>query len=63
MIPTGIVYVVTCGQCGQTWQRSSVIEGQPMECVFCGWHGRLSIGSTPDAALPGAPRVEAWLMH
>lgn len=63
MTPTETVYVVTCGQCGQTWQRSSVIEGQPMGCIVCGRPGRLSIGSTPDAAPTGTPRVDAWLMH
>jgi hypothetical protein len=63
MIPARVVYVVTCGQCGQTWHRSSVIEGQPMECIFCGRHGRLSIGSIPDAAVTGALWVETWLMH
>ena len=57
-----IVYVVTCGQCGQTWQRSRVAEGQPMECIFCGRQGHLSIGVSHDAASTGAPRVEAWLM-
>jgi len=63
MTLAGIVYVVTCGQCGQTWQRSRVTEGQLMECIFCGWHGRLSIGVSPDATLTDAPRVEARLMH
>ena len=55
MTVAGIVYVVTCGQCGQTWQRSRVTEGQLMECIFCGWQ--------PDATLTDAPRVEARLMH
>jgi hypothetical protein len=59
----GIVYVVTCGQCGQMWHRASVIEGQPMECIFCGRTGRLSIGASPGAASSGAPRVEVWLIH
>jgi len=58
-----IVYVVTCGQCGPTWQRSRVIEGQPMECIFCGRQGCLSIGVSHDAASTGAPRVEIRLMH
>jgi hypothetical protein len=63
MVLPEIVYVVTCEQCGQTWQRARVIDGQPMECIFCGWHGRLTIGLSPDAASTVAPRVEAWLMH
>jgi hypothetical protein len=57
-----LVYVVTCGQCGQTWQRSRVTEGQTTECIFCGQRGRLCMGAMPDAA-PSAPRVEAWLLH
>lgn len=59
----GIVYVVTCGQCGQTWQRTSANEGQTMECIFCGQRGRFSIGARPEVAPPSAPRVEAWLTH
>jgi hypothetical protein len=63
MTLSGIVYVITCGQCGQTWQRSSAIDGQPMACNFCGRHGRLAIGCNPEEPSAGARRVEAWLMH
>ncbi len=57
------VYIITCGHCGQTWQRTSVIAGQTIECIFCGHRGRLSIGSSPDGAPSVAPRVEAWLVN
>jgi hypothetical protein len=63
MTLTGILYVVTCGQCGQTWHRASAVDGQAMECIFCGRTGRVSMGPGPGAASSGAPRVEAWLMH
>jgi hypothetical protein len=63
MTLTRILYVVTCGQCGQTWHRASVVDGQPMECIFCGRTGRLSVGPSLGAASSGAPRIEAWLMH
>jgi hypothetical protein len=59
----GTVFVIACGQCGQTWQRSSAIDGQPMDCIFCGRHGRLGLGCRPDETLSGAPRVEVRLMH
>jgi hypothetical protein len=59
----GLRYVVTCAQCGQTWQRASVVEGQTTACIFCGQLGHLSIGA-PLASAPGvAPRVEAWLLY
>jgi hypothetical protein len=57
-----IVYVVTCGQCGQTWQRTGVIEGQATECIFCGRLGRLCIGAMPGPTSPTIGRVEAWLL-
>ena len=57
------IYVVTCEQCGQMWHRASVIEGQTMECVFCGHRGRLCIGALPAPAATSAQRVEAWLVH
>jgi hypothetical protein len=64
MRPAGILYVVTCGQCGQVWQRATGLEeGQAMDCIFCGQHGRLSLGAVPESALSSAPRVEAWLVH
>ncbi len=62
MVLAGIVYVVTCGQCGQTWQQTSIIEGQTTECIFCGHPGRLSVGTVPGPAPSGARRVEARLL-
>jgi hypothetical protein len=62
MSRAGIVYVVTCGQCGQTWQQTSVIEGHPMECIFCGRDGRVTVGAVPDEEPRGAQRVETWLI-
>ncbi len=58
-----LVCVVTCGQCGQTWHQTSAVEGQTMECIFCGQRGRLRIGAMPDAAPSGAGRVEVWWLH
>lgn len=63
MALVGLVYVVTCGQCGQTWQRTSVVEGQMIECMFCGRRGRLRIGAMPGPASGGARRVETWLVN
>ena len=51
MVLVGIVYVVTCGRCGRTSQRTSV----------CGHRGRLSIRAVPGPAPSAARRVEAWL--
>jgi hypothetical protein len=55
------IYLVTCEQCGQVWRRTSVIEGQTMECIFCGRAGRLSLGAKPSPAATGARHVEARL--
>jgi len=57
----GVIYVVTCGHCGQTWQLTSIVDGQAMECIFCGRRGHLSLGAMPNDTAGGAPRVEAWL--
>jgi len=62
MSRAGIVYVVTCGQCAQTWQRSSVIEGHPMECIFCGRDGRVTVGAVSDEEPNDAQRIETWLI-
>lgn len=62
MVATGIVYVVTCGRCGQTWQRSRIVEDQTTECIFCAHRGRLSVGAAPGPASGETKRVEAWLM-
>ena len=57
------VYVVTCGLCGQSWQRMALNEGDALDCIFCGTRGRLALGVIP--AEPGAEgvRIEAWLLH
>ena len=54
------VYVVTCGTCGQTWQRTAARTGDASECVFCGAHGWIRLGpsSTEDET---RQRIEAWL--
>jgi hypothetical protein len=38
------VYVVTCGTCGQTWQRASARTGEVSDCVFCGVRGWIRRG-------------------
>ncbi|HEV8573809.1 MAG TPA: hypothetical protein VGR43_03785 [Dehalococcoidia bacterium] len=63
MTPLGTVDIVTCGQCGQRWQRASGGEGRTIECIFCGRRGRLSIGADADLAPSSPRRVEAWLMQ
>jgi len=56
------VFVVTCGRCGQTWQRTNGSNNQPLECVFCGGLGRLRLGALPCGPPSGSiARVEAWL--
>ncbi len=56
------VFVVTCGRCGQTWQRISASNNQPLECVFCGGLGRLRLLALPSGPLGSrTARVEAWL--
>ncbi len=62
MAGIGIVYIVTCGQCGQTWQRTSVVEGHPMECIFCGRNGRVAVGAVSDEEPREAQRIETWLI-
>jgi len=62
MSQAGIVYVVTCGQCGQTFQRKSVIEGHPMECIFCGRSGRATVGAVPCEEPRGGQRIETRLI-
>lgn len=61
MAPRGIVFVVTCGRCGQTWQGVRLLEGQTMECIFCGHRGRLCTGPMLGPAAGEPRRVEAWL--
>lgn len=55
-----MVYVVTCGQCGQTWQRRNLADGQQLECIFCGFQGWLSVGARPVGEIQ---RVEARLVR
>jgi hypothetical protein len=54
------VYVVTCGTCGQTWQRTTARTGDASERVFCGTHGWIRLGpsSTDDGV---RQRIEARL--
>lgn len=58
-IPRPMIYVITCGMCGQTWQRITAREGQIINCIFCGSQGYLRLGVAPSD--PGARRVEVWL--
>lgn len=60
MVLTGIVYVVTCGRCGQTWQRSRIV-GNQTECIFCGHRGPVSLGAAPSPASGATRRIEARL--
>ena len=55
-----MVYIVTCGQCGRTWQRQNVTDGQQLECMVCGWQGWLSVGALPVGEIQ---RVEARLVR
>lgn len=63
MTPPATIYIVTCAQCRQTWQRASGAEGRTIECIFCGQRGRLSIGTNADLTPSSPRRVEAWLMR
>jgi len=54
------IYIVTCGRCGQTWQRTSARMGDASECVFCGAHGWIRLGS-PGAEEQDQQRIQAWL--
>jgi hypothetical protein len=55
------VFIVTCGRCGQTWQRTDVSHDQPLECIFCGGQGRLRLGPPPSDPRGESARAEAWL--
>jgi hypothetical protein len=56
------VFIVTCGRCGQTWDRTGARPDQPIECIFCGGQGRLRLGAPPPDPPGREPvRVEAWL--
>jgi hypothetical protein len=41
------IFTVTCGRCGQTWQRTDASHDQPLECIFCSGQGRLRLGLRP----------------
>jgi hypothetical protein len=59
----GAAHAVTCGQCGQTWQRAAGVDGQPIECIFCGYRGCLARRGRPDAAPSAGARVNTWLLR
>lgn len=40
----GVIYLVTCGLCGQSWQRGAVRDAQVDSCPFCGSGGRVRVG-------------------
>lgn len=48
-----VIYDVTCEACGQRWQRTKALEGEPAACLFCGNEGRFRLGPAP----PDAGRV------
>ncbi len=54
------VYIVTCGTCGQTWERTHARMGDASECVFCGVHGWIRLGA-PSEVEPDQQRIHAWL--
>jgi hypothetical protein len=57
------IYVVTCGLCGQTWQRTGLTNGDALDCIFCGRRGRLALGLFPSEPRAGERvRIEAWLL-
>ena len=57
-----MIYVVTCGMCGQSWQRATVQDGQVISCIFCGTQGHLRLGVAPlDSGARNHCRIEAWL--
>jgi hypothetical protein len=57
-----MIYVVTCGMCGQSWQRATAQDGQVIVCIFCGCLGHLRLGVTPpESSTRGHARIEAWL--
>ena len=57
-----MIYVVTCGMCGQGWQRATVQDGQVIGCIFCGCQGHLRLGvAPPDSDARGHCRMKAWL--
>jgi len=60
--PKRMIYVITCGMCGQSWQRAAASDGQAIGCIFCGCQGHLRLGSAPPEGSPRSHcRIEAWL--
>jgi DNA-directed RNA polymerase subunit RPC12/RpoP len=55
-----VIVVVTCELCGQAWQRRTVSAEQAIECIYCGYRGRLKLGPV-QADLNGIQHAEAWL--
>ncbi len=55
-----MIYVITCGMCGQSWQRATAHDGQVIGCIFCGCQGHLRLG-VASCDSPGDCRIEAWL--
>lgn len=56
------VYVITCGMCGQIWQRATAQDGQVVGCIFCGCQGHLRLGVVSlESSACGHCRIEAWL--
>ena len=58
-----VVYVVNCGRCGQTWERTHASDAQALECVFCGGQGRLRLMDLPSESShqSSSARIEARL--
>lgn len=52
-----VIYAITCGLCGQSWQTRAATDGQVIQCLFCGSKGQLRVG----ADWKGVQRVEVWL--
>jgi hypothetical protein len=57
-----MTYVITCGMCGQSWQRATAHDGQAIGCMFCGYQGHLRLGlAPPESSARSHCRMEAWL--
>jgi hypothetical protein len=57
-----IIYVITCGMCGLSWQRTTAHDGQVIGCIFCGSQGHVRLGVAPlDGGVRGEGRIQAWL--
>ncbi len=57
-----LLYDVTCGMCGQSWQRTTAQDGQVIGCIFCGYQGHLRLGVVPgDGGVRRDGQIAAWL--